>query len=114
MRACLLFCGLVAFTSIVHSQDWEIEVVDDGKVFAAITDRRIRLDVAGHPHIACGQDCHYYACFDGASWDYEAADPSFGVGQYTSLALDTAGYPHVSYYDDSEQRLAGSQMGIEP
>ncbi|MHB8917909.1 MAG: hypothetical protein ACYC4H_07785 [Desulfocucumaceae bacterium] len=32
-------------------------------------------------------------------------DSSGNVGPYTSIAVDTAGYPHISYYDETSQSL---------
>jgi len=53
-----------------------------------MTDRSLRLDTAGHPHIAYGEDHLYYAWHNGASWHYETVDDSSGVGWCTSLPLD--------------------------
>ena len=78
---------------------WHIERVDAPKWFYDMTDRSLRLDAAGHPHIAYGADHLYYAWHDGTTWHLETADASWGVGEYTSLALDSAGHPHISYYD---------------
>ena len=32
-------------------------------------------------------------------------DSAFGVGKYTSIALDAAGYPHISYYNEVDRDL---------
>jgi hypothetical protein len=84
---------------------WAIERVDAPKAFYAMTDRSLRLDAAGHPHIAYGDDNLYYARHDGATWHRETVDDAFGVGSHASLALDEAGYPHISYYDDINEDL---------
>ncbi|MDH7486327.1 MAG: carboxypeptidase regulatory-like domain-containing protein, partial [Anaerolineae bacterium] len=64
-----------------------------------MTNRSLRLDTSGHPHIAYGGDHLYYAWHDGAAWHLETVDPSPGVGRYASLGLDGAGFPHISYHD---------------
>jgi hypothetical protein len=74
-------------------------VGDAPKSFSGMDDHSLRLDAAGHPHIAYGQDHLYYAWFDGSSWQFETADASWGVGGYASLALDNASNAHISYYD---------------
>ena len=79
------------------SSQWAIQCVDCPKQFSRMTDRSLRLDAAGHPHIAYGEDHLYYAWHDGTSWHYETVDDSPGVGQYASLALDAHGHPHISY-----------------
>ncbi|MCU0610272.1 MAG: hypothetical protein MUE60_00600 [Candidatus Eisenbacteria bacterium] len=81
------------------AQTWEIEVVEYGKQIDGMTDRCLRIDEAGRPHLAYGQDHLYYAFHDGTSWHYEVADWSQDVGWSASLALDASGWPHISYYD---------------
>ena len=64
-----------------------------------MSDRSLRLDSEGHPHIAYGGKHLYYAWHDGVEWHYETVDGAYEVGMFASLALDAAGRPHISYYD---------------
>jgi hypothetical protein len=101
-RAVVLFC---LFCPALLAQTWEIEVLDNGKQFSYMTDRSMRLDAEGRPHIAYGEDWLYYAWHDGVEWQYEVADASGSVGRCASLALDAAGYPHISYQADAGDDL---------
>jgi len=38
-------------------------------------------------------------------WHIETVDSAGIVGEYTSLALDSSGYPHISYYDQTNADL---------
>ena len=81
------------------------ECVDCPKYLSRMTDRSLRLDAGGHPHIAYGGDHLYYARHDGTTWTYEVVDDSPGVGFDAALALDENGYPHISYHDSSSSAL---------
>jgi hypothetical protein len=77
---------------------WEISCVNCPKNMLPSSDRALRLDAAGHPHIAYGGDHLYYAWHNGTTWHVETADPAAGVGAYASLVLDSEGNPYISYY----------------
>jgi catechol 2,3-dioxygenase-like lactoylglutathione lyase family enzyme len=81
---------------------WTIQCVDCPKYFSGMSDRSLRLDGGGHPHIAYGYDRLYYAYYDGMAWHWQVVDGTPGVGPSAALALaSTAPYtPHISYYDD--------------
>ena len=84
---------------------WEIECVDCPKYFLDMTDRSLRLDAGGHPHIAYGGDALYYAWHDGSDWRLETVDSNPSVGEYAALALDGDNYPHISYFDRTNRDL---------
>ena len=42
---------------------------------------------------------------EAVDWTRETADSYGNVGEYSSLALDIDGYPHISYYDNSNDDL---------
>ncbi len=43
--------------------------------------------------------------WDGTHWSTQIIDSTGNTGQYTSIALDSSGYPHISYYDDTTDNL---------
>ena len=97
------------------SGGWHLEIVDDeGDVGQRCS---LALDAGGHPHVSYydrgsfapfpyeyRQDLKY-AHWDGAGWQIETVDSDGDVGDYSSLALDSAGYPHVGYHDTSHRDL---------
>jgi hypothetical protein len=105
VRSSLLYL-LVVLAPIAEAYDWEIEVVEYSKFFSHMTDRSLRLDAQGHPHIAYGEDGLYYAFHDDLTWHFEIVDSSYGVGQYASLVLDESGYPHISYHGYTDLKYA--------
>jgi hypothetical protein len=53
------------------------------------------------------------------AWHFESVDTERDVGWYTSIALDSSGYPHISYYIKSKHNLKyayydGADWQVEP
>jgi hypothetical protein len=99
-----------------NGSSWIFENVDSGYYFGHIS---IVLDGNGYPHISYSYDLgglslssdlkHAYK--DTSGWHTEIVDASPGVGGwYTSIDLDSNGYPHISYYDDSDLKYAYSDI----
>ena len=66
------------------------------------------MDSSQNPHISYASSGGNlkYASLQGSTWTTEVVDDSTSyVGQYSSLALDTNGYPHISYYDGDTSDL---------
>ena len=84
---------------------WALHQVDSYHYFLNLTDRSLRYDKNGHPHVVYGGKNLYYAWFDGTNWHQEIVDPSPTVGEYAALALDSNNRPRISYYDASNHAL---------
>lgn len=84
---------------------WKTEVVDDPKFFKDFFPRAIALDHSGRPHIAYGGDHLYHAYHNGNNWQYETVDDSPKVGRYASIAFDSSGNAHISYLDESRNKI---------
>jgi len=80
---------------------WVIEAVDWrlSKYFSWVSDRVLRVDGAGNPHIAYGGPVLYYTWYDGMDWQYETVDDAEMVGYGASLDLDGEGNPSIVYRD---------------
>jgi len=86
---------------------WHVETVDSENHVGAHTS--LALDSSGYPHISyfycgisgvsgCESEDLRYAYKDASGWYTQTLDAGGDVGTYTSLALDSRGYPHISYY----------------
>ncbi len=93
-------------TSLVpDGEGWIREYVDKFTSFDNLGNHSLVLDIAGHPHIALGQNHLYHKWYDEQGWHSQIVDYADGVGQYTSLALDPAGQLHISYADTTNGNL---------
>jgi len=97
---------------------WHTEFVDKAEEFKNMTDRSLKLDAEGHPHIVFGGDQLNYAEYDGDEWHISVVDAAAKVGQYAALALAEKAVPHISYYDAANGDLkyahwTGSQWVIQ-
>ena len=92
-------------TAPFQSPDWMYEAVDESKGWDNCYQRTIALDADNHPHLAYGGDHLYHAWYDGGNWWNETVDSSPNVGAYASLAIDTAGHAHISYFDSDNKCL---------
>ena len=92
--------------------NWTLERVDAPYLFYDMTDRSLRLDAKGDPHIAYGGDHLYYSYYNSTTgnWTHTVVDDAFGVGSYASLALSKFGNPLISYYDAINGRLKFAQF----
>jgi polar amino acid transport system permease protein len=97
---------------------WDIQTVDaDGDVgrFTSLV-----LDSRGRPHISyclydpAAQACQAlkYASYDGAAWVLTTVD-SPGVGEYSSLRLDSLDNPHIAYQDNGNSALKYAHRRID-
>ncbi len=84
---------------------WIVEIVDSAGFVGLHTS--LALDASGVPHISyLGFYELRYARYDGSGWKIEQVDGDLGgEGGYTSLAVGSAGYSFVSYWDANNQKL---------
>lgn len=111
----------IGYRDVTHSDlkyayfdgaDWLTQTVDAvGDVGVHVS---LALDSAGQPHLAyydADNGALKYAYQDGSNrgqlqaWQIETVDEAGNVGQYSSLALDGQGDPHIAYYDATHKAL---------
>ncbi len=59
-----------------------------------LTRSLVILGLAGNAHMATGLE-----------WDSETVDTAGDVGMWCSIAIDSGGFPHISYYDETNEHL---------
>jgi hypothetical protein len=80
-------------------ETWSSEVVDVGG--DAGTMSSMKVDQAGHIHMAYLHEGLKYAFFNGSQWTLEGVDAARIVSTKPSLALDSSGNAHIAYVDDA-------------
>lgn len=93
------FIYLPLVSNQISTTEWNIECIDCPASFWSMSDRSIRLDSNGYPHIAYGGNHLFYIWFDGSSWHKETIDGNATTGTTPSLVLDSNDNPHISYVD---------------
>jgi hypothetical protein len=104
----LYYAGLNTTTG-----EWEFSLIDDDGAYTgdAGYSPSLKIDAGGHPHVAyISADpwgLRYATSPDGTTWTVTKLDElgrmNFFSRTYTgvSLALDSRGYPHISYYNQT-------------
>lgn len=95
------------------SGEWDFSLIDDDGAYTgdAGYSSSLKIDSTGHPHVAYISDdpwgLRYATSQDGTNWTVTKLDEldrmNFFSRTYTgiSLALDSRGYPHISYYNQT-------------
>jgi hypothetical protein len=107
MKRLLGVALVLAMAGAASAGEWHIETVDSES--RVDRDTSLALDDFGYPHISYYEGVYMpggnaeenlkYARWDGDAWQIETVDSNLAVCVYCSLALDSSGYPHISYYD---------------
>jgi len=106
-----------------NGTSWTKQLVEDEVITPGHSgfESTLKLDSNNNPHI-----CYFhpdetfhlhlrYAYWNGSAWVIQTVD-QFGEGRHASLALDSQGFPHISYYGDSSLKYAswnGNQWVIQ-
>ena len=99
LRSATLVGAALLASSPAPAEDWSLEIVDD----LAVQTTSMAMEDSGRRHIS-----YYdlfptrlkYAFYDGSNWPIEVDDDTFDSGEYSSIAVDAGGNPHISYYGD--------------
>jgi hypothetical protein len=91
--------------AVRDKDQWKTEIVDDGQKRSNAVGgfSSVQVDSSSRIHISYIDSANgllKYAVKENSTWDIEVADDSEFVGNFTSLALDKAGNPYISYTVD--------------
>ncbi len=96
-RRWLIACVLVPFGAPpLPAHPWSYRPVDWSVAFLKTSDRSLRVDNAGNPHLVYGR---FYSYHNGVSWHRETFDETSVRVGHTALVVDDLNRPHVSYRD---------------
>ena len=83
---------------------WKTEEVEGGRFYCMGISAAVGGDGTLHVVYSTGTYLKY-ARRGESGWDTQFVDRSEGTGRDCSLALDSRGYPHISYYDGENRSL---------
>ncbi|MCW4005464.1 MAG: BNR repeat-containing protein [Candidatus Bathyarchaeota archaeon] len=94
---------------------WNLDEID-ADPYIRYDSYDMAVDAEGNPHISCYCSAYVfppgiteyelrYATKSNSTWVIQTVDSAGTVGQYTSIAVDSLGNPHVSYYDVTHSNL---------
>ena len=102
--------------------EWEFSLIDDYTPYIGVAgySSLLKIDAGGHPHVAYISDypwgLRYATSSDGVNWTVtkleELDHTNYITRTYTglSLALDSRGYPHISYYNQTTSDTTPSRI----
>ena len=80
---------------------WQTETVDiEGGRYTSVV-----VDELGMPHVAYRAEDLNYAVKTTGGWEIQVVETDIAPGGFASLALDAAGFAHISHYDISNDDL---------
>ncbi len=98
----IMHTNLIPSTPPPGAYIWQNEMVWDNVDLGLSTFSSV-LDSQNNPHIAYYDDVNMdliYITWNGTAWINQTVEDWSDVGRYPSIALDSNGYPHISYYID--------------
>ena len=106
----LIGLGALMPTVLTERSVWSSEIVDD--LDSPVWATSIALDSNDYPHISYFDSDWpsldgdlLYAYMDSGGWHVTTVDSNGNVGEGCSLALDSSGYPRISYIDTTNENL---------
>lgn len=89
---------------------WSVQTVDQGSIAAGSS---VAVDSEGNAHVSyCSitneQPFYYnlrYAKWNGSSWNTQTVDSSPSSGEDSSIAVDSQGFPHITFFDRPSESL---------
>lgn len=94
------FCSWIVY-SYWDGSDWQA----DSPVGLYSSNSSLELDSSDNPRFSYTSTHLEYVSWNGSDWQNDIVDPVSYVLATTSLDLDSSGYPHISYYDCTNEDL---------
>jgi hypothetical protein len=97
-HAVYAWSGSIKYASKLHGA-WVTSTIDSGSYPS------LALTSGGQPRVSYYKGGLNYASWNRATWVTETVDAGNNIGMYTSVELDAADHPHISYTDRNSGTL---------